>query len=563
MGRSFSPPAALPKLEAFYHSRSDRHYAVVERDGRWFIRRYQIGYKGGVANEVEREIHYAIGSGNHARSFLSRTPSGTFVELPLTWYAEGARWGMSPGYDTTEHQDFRRRISDSCLFCHNGYPEAAASGLAAGIDCQRCHGPGRAHVEAASAGAAGDALRAAIVNPARLAPARRLEVCLQCHLETTSRPLPNVLRRYERAPFSYRPGEPLGDYALHFDHVRGTGHDDKFEINSAGYRFLKSRCFQMSAGEFTCTTCHDPHDLPRGAAAVARYSAPCRRCHTEGLDLAVASGRHPASKECTTCHMPRRRAEDAVRVVMTDHCIQRRPPARDLLAALDEVETARQGSYSGAVAPFYPRGGLATATDGLYLALAQVKDGSNLRTGIELFERLLRELRPTRGEYFLELADAWRRQGEPARALPHYETAVQRDPLLGRAQGQLGETLLRLGRPAEALAALERGLTATRDPEILLPLGVAYGQLGRLLDSVRTLTEVVRLDPDHPGAWLNLAVSLEHASAASAAETAYRAALRAQPDFSAAHERLSALLESAGDAEQAAYHREQVKRWRR
>jgi hypothetical protein len=132
MGRSFSPPAALPKLEAFYHSRSDRHYAVVERDGRWFIRRHQIGYKGGVANEVEREIHYAIGSGDHARSFLSRTPSGTFVELPLTWYAEGARWGMSPGYDTTEHQDFRRRISDSCLFCHNGYPEAAASGLAAG-----------------------------------------------------------------------------------------------------------------------------------------------------------------------------------------------------------------------------------------------------------------------------------------------------------------------------------------------------------------------------------------------------------------------------------------------
>src|SRR6266567_603367 len=29
-------------------------------------------------------------------------------------------------------------------------------------------------------------VRAAIVNPARLSPARQMEVCMQCHLETTS-----------------------------------------------------------------------------------------------------------------------------------------------------------------------------------------------------------------------------------------------------------------------------------------------------------------------------------------------------------------------------------------
>ena len=32
------------------------------------------------------------------------------------------------------------------------------------------------------------------------------------------------------------------------------------------------------------------------------------------------------------CHMPKRRAEDTPRMVMTDHLIQRRPPAGDLLA---------------------------------------------------------------------------------------------------------------------------------------------------------------------------------------------------------------------------------------
>src|SRR6185436_3817073 len=156
------------------------------------------------------------------------------VELPLGWYAErGGFWAMSPGYDRPDHQDFRRRVSYDCMFCHNAYPQldpgADASGreslfpskLPEGIDCQRCHGPGGDHVRAAG--------RAAIVNPARLTPDRQLELCMQCHLESTSFRLPNSLQRYERGAFSYRPGEPLGSFTLHFDHPPNTGHDDKFE----------------------------------------------------------------------------------------------------------------------------------------------------------------------------------------------------------------------------------------------------------------------------------------------------------------------------------------------
>ena len=104
--------------------------------------------------------------------------------------------------------------------------EFFAGDLPEGIDCQRCHGPGRAHVESARNGASPAAVRAAIVNPGRLAPERQIEVCLQCHLESTSRPLPYSLRRYGRGMFSYRPGEALENYILHFDRAPGTGHDD-------------------------------------------------------------------------------------------------------------------------------------------------------------------------------------------------------------------------------------------------------------------------------------------------------------------------------------------------
>jgi hypothetical protein len=53
---------------------------------------------------------------------------------------------------------------------------------------------------------------------------------MQCHLETTSSPLPHSILKIDRTAFSYRPGEPLPDYALSFDHKAGTGYDDRLEV---------------------------------------------------------------------------------------------------------------------------------------------------------------------------------------------------------------------------------------------------------------------------------------------------------------------------------------------
>jgi len=216
MARSFGavrPGTHLAGLEKgnFRHEASQESFSVVTRDEKPVLRRYQVGFEGKVANVFETNIDYWFGSGDHARSYISRDSSGSLIELPIAWYAEnGGYWSMSPGFDSAQHSGFSRKITDRCMFCHTAYTERSREG----IDCQRCHGPGGDHVEAVRQKRGITAIRNAIVNPARLTSERRIEVCLQCHLETTTLRLPGSLVRYGRGVFSYQPGEPLGAYAL-------------------------------------------------------------------------------------------------------------------------------------------------------------------------------------------------------------------------------------------------------------------------------------------------------------------------------------------------------------
>ena len=90
---------------------------------------------------------------------------------------------------------------------------------------------------------------------------------------------------------------------------------------------------------------------------------------------------HTASEECATCHMPKRRTEDVVHVVMTDHLIQRRPPTRDLLAEMPERHPTEAEEYHGEVVPYYPKPLPATDENKLYRAVAQVALKNNLKRG--------------------------------------------------------------------------------------------------------------------------------------------------------------------------------------
>ena len=247
---------------------------------------------------------------------------------------------MNPGYDRLDYQGSTRAIHYECMSCHNAYPRIPASqresGSGGAIYVRRFRrasiasgamDPERATLPwPAQAAPTRGEIRAAIVNPARLSPDREMEVCLQCHLETTSRLLPHAIPRLGRGPFDYVPGQPLGDFRLDFD--RAPGKNEDFEVAHAAYRLRASQCFLKSAGKLRCTSCHNPHDIPRGEAAARHYNAVCQGCHA-----APQAPGHQAQADCIGCHMPKRRTDDAVHIVMTDHKIVRHKPAGDLLAA--------------------------------------------------------------------------------------------------------------------------------------------------------------------------------------------------------------------------------------
>ena len=546
MARSFYRPRPETAIEdfstEFYHSSSQRYYSMELRDGRYVFQRYQRDPRGQKIHEVEQSVDWVLGSGNHVRTYLHRNPIGELYQLPLAWYTQDlegnpipGRWGMPPGYDNAFHLGIGRRVQRECMFCHNGYPDVPAGSdlgsihtfpeeLPEGTGCQRCHGPGAEHSRLAFGGTLDEEpLRSSIVNPALLPPRERDDVCYSCHMQ------PSVaifgLRHLGRSTYSFRPGEKLSDYLVQVDvEEDGRPKAERFEINHHPYRMEQSACFIESGGALNCLTCHDPHRKILPAERADHYRPVCLSCHAlEACGREHMAGQDPATVDCTSCHMPKRRPQDVIQVVMTDHKIQRTAdpaylePREEFHPDIVDIELLDPEAVPpGALREVYRAmavlmaGGTPDARQWLEQHLPQAKV-EVLDPWFELAQAQLREGRygavrdsmlafaekhPENAKVFRVLGIAEAGLGNHDKALESLFRSIELAPGVPESYFNVGHTALADDQVAAALINLERAVDMR--PNLAVAwyyLGQTYRMVQRDVDAHRAFERSMAIDP--------------------------------------------------------------------
>ncbi len=531
MAKSFYRPRADVFIEDFtappyFHERSRQYFEIRRRGGDLYFRRWQLAADGAPIHVFEQKVDWILGSGHHARTYLYATPGGELYQLPLSWYTATREWRMAPGYDRPDHDGVVRRVRHECMFCHNAYasvPEDKLSywrsqtfpaRLPEGIGCQRCHGPGAEHVRTQT--------RDTIINPARLSARLRNDICYECHMQPTV--IIAGMRKFGRDIYSFRPGQELDEYAHHIDiDEEDLPRAERFEINHHPYRLEQSRCFTESEGRLSCLTCHDPH---RKVTDAAHYRKACMSCHANP---------HRVNEDCTSCHMPKRRPQDVVHTVMTDHLIRRMPPGPGVLAPREEREPAVSRVES---------------TDELYDAVALVRATGGASAGaMGRLARLLRERKPGEIEPYLDLASAqlrhrrWKELDETT-TLILARDAKQELALEWRAVARAALTR-DSGEAIRILSTLQR-------PEAAFNAGLFLAGAGRTKEAIAFYERALAARPNLAAAWHRLGDARRECGDAPGAVDAYRRALEIEPAHARAREAIVDRLNAMGDVEEAA-----------
>lgn len=513
MGRSLAGVLDAEPVEDYDEASFARGHRTfrVERTAEGVLHHESMtGIDGEPIYDQAVEVAYALGSGRRGRGYVIDRGGLCFLS-PISWYSGRNGWDLSPGYDPHSPR-FERPATDVCLGCHSGRLNLPPGGdrygdppfLEEAIGCERCHGPGEAHVTRYRTNDL--TLADPIVNPVDLEPARREAVCQQCHLQGDQRVL-----RYGRSEQDFRPGDRLEDVWTVFVGGTGLAEDGTTAAVSQVEQMRSSRCFIESDGRLGCISCHDPHGVPAPDERADFFDRRCLTCH-EGPPPAHVTARPAsagasacalppseqvkasASGSCIHCHMPRLAANDVPHTSQSDHRILRRPseakprdgpPAGDRTAEL----------FAGAGDRLPPIE--VARAQGLNLAIEADKAGD---AGLAArAERLLREslaAAPDDADALEALGDSLEVLGRPEEAVGRWRQAAEVSPRREATLSRLATAGLESGRLAETLDVLDRLITV--NPSVAEHHGrraYVLARLGRLAESGKAAERALELNP--------------------------------------------------------------------
>lgn len=227
--------------------------------------------------------------------------------------------------------NMHRPTGPTCDGCHSvNFDTRTGAVTEWNVGCERCHGPGSAHVATP--------LRTNILNPAHLDAVGANDTCIQCHSQGRPRTIP-IEGKYYDWPVGYRVGLPLQDFwtlekptlgATTFTHFAdGTAHKNRMQGND----FVQSRMYTHGV---TCFTCHDSHGTEHYAQLRKPADKLCLDCHapmsTNGpaaASIEAHTQHKPGStgSACIACHMPKIATEGVPGAFVRSHTFKFITPA--------------------------------------------------------------------------------------------------------------------------------------------------------------------------------------------------------------------------------------------
>ena len=253
-----------------------------------------------VSNGAQKSSHkldWVMGAGDLGRTFLYEA-DGRWYQSEATFYTHLSSLDITTGLGFDPNASLPEALGQAlspsdaraCFGCHTVHSTTSAgfdpAHSEAGLGCEACHGPARAHaggMATASAGNKASAHAVPVFNPAKLSPADSIDFCGSCH-------------------------RTFADASLSLGGQRSTA-----AVRFQPYRLEESKCWRATQSEkLTCVACHNPHEaLNRDAAS---YDKKCLSCHVPHGALSANAGSTAsqtakacpkATKDCTSCHMPK------------------------------------------------------------------------------------------------------------------------------------------------------------------------------------------------------------------------------------------------------------------
>ena len=472
------PAAANLVAGEFVHNDSQVKYRVYSESGKVWMSFERVGDP---LVQGRRELLYYIGQGRRGTTYLFSV-DGFFFEAPINLYTSRHMWDMAPAYSAAREAPMNLPVLPSCMDCHVSGMRPPIEGtenryamplfLHPGVTCERCHGPGENHAK-----------NGAIINPVKLSPERRDQVCMQCHLEGNA-----AIERPGKHLYQYRPGDDLSDYVRYY--VLTDSGKPGLRAASQFEELAQSMCKKKSGDAMSCTSCHDPHRTISADERVAYYRSKCLACH----GAQYGEKHHTEQPDCTQCHMPASSSSDIAHTAVTDHRISRRASFGA------KLENATSSSSLPQLLPF-PAPKRTTDHDVRDLALAwQSIVNSGMTMAQPQAEQLLRQamaLDPDDPAVLAALGYVEQKHGAKDKARDLYRKALSHNPTLIDAETNLGVLEAQSGQLREAVSQWQDAFRrAPGRSAIGMNLARAFCSTRQFNDARNYTMRVLQFNPD-------------------------------------------------------------------